>query len=70
MNEPTLCQKFTAIAQIIDNTAYEIAPNIYRRHVDFKPSKSIPIHPLIPLRSFIKDTQHWGVSFPLWTLRG
>lgn len=63
MNAPELCQKFTAIGEIIDDEAYEIESGIYRRNVDFKPSSPASILPLILSLSFIKDKKRWG--YPL-----
>src|ERR1700733_2582642 len=57
-------QKFTAIAQIIDDEPYQpnakrdLKPN--RRNADFKPGEETDIRPLLEKLSFIKNTKHWG----------
>jgi predicted RNA-binding protein len=63
MNEPNLCQKFTAIGQITDFQAYGNSPGIYRRTVNYKSPKSIAIRPLLPKLTFIKSKKLWGLPF-------
>jgi hypothetical protein len=63
MGLPELCQKFTAIGQIIDDKAYVTDNGFYRRNVDFKQAESVSILPLINEFSFIRNKKHWGYSF-------
>jgi predicted RNA-binding protein len=60
-------QAFTAIGQVKDEELYQVqmAPNFvpWRRNVEFKKCKQVPIKPLIDGLSFIKDKNYWGYKF-------
>ncbi len=59
-----LLQKFTAIAQVIDEEPYQInaGDNFkpYRRDVEFKNSQEVEIRPLLEHLTFIKNKKRWG----------
>lgn len=65
----TKLQAFTAIGQIADNIIYlvENAPTLkmFRRKVDYKKVKEIPLIPLIQKLLFIVNKKHWGSVFKL-----
>jgi predicted RNA-binding protein len=60
-------QAFTAIGQVKDEELYqvEMAPGFvpWRRNMDFKKCREIPIKSLVGDLSFIKDKTHWGYMF-------
>jgi predicted RNA-binding protein len=60
-------QAFTAVGQVKDEELYQVqmAPNFvpWRRNVEFKKCKQVPIKPLIDGLSFIKDKNYWGYMF-------
>lgn len=65
--EDALCQRFTAIGEVIGGKAYqyEMFPGFvpYRRDVRFLEAHDVPIRPLIGQLSFIQDKTHWGYAF-------
>jgi hypothetical protein len=65
--QPTPCQCFTAIGQVVDDVVYQhaMSPDFvpFRRNVQFQPCAEIPIGPLIPQLSFISNKQRWGGVF-------
>lgn len=64
-NDP--CRSFTAIGKVNCDPPYqfemtkEFIP--WRRNVNFKLSKVVPIKPLIDQLQFIKDKKRWGFPF-------
>lgn len=60
-------QAFTAIGQIDGDDLYqgEMTPDFHpwRRNVKFYECNEVPIRPLIPELSFIKDPSRWGYMF-------
>ncbi len=62
-----LCQKFTAIGVVQDDTPYQVdmgngfAP--FRRNVDYLKAKDVDIRPLILTLPFIKNKTSWGYVF-------
>ncbi|MGA9049630.1 MAG: EVE domain-containing protein [Dehalococcoidia bacterium] len=69
MNSAEKLQAFTAIGQIADDEIYqvEMSPDFkpYRRKVNFKEAKEVPILTLIGKLDFIMDKAHWGYMFRL-----
>ena len=67
LGEKQLCQRFTAIGEVIGDDIYQVAmaPGFipFRRDIRFLAAKEIPIRPLIDHLSFIKDKNHWGYVF-------
>jgi predicted RNA-binding protein len=65
--EPTICQEFTAIGQVIDAepTQVEQFPGFkpYRRRIRYRKSRPVNIRPLIAELSFIRDKARWGTAF-------
>jgi predicted RNA-binding protein len=65
--EKTLCQKFTAIGEVVGSAVYkvEMFPGFspYRRDICFHPATETPIKPLLEQLSFIKDKSKWGYMF-------
>ncbi|HLJ58221.1 MAG TPA: EVE domain-containing protein [bacterium] len=65
--EPTVCQEFTAIGQVVDAapTQVEQAPGFkpYRRKVRYHKSRAVNIRPLIEKLSFIRNRARWGMAF-------
>jgi predicted RNA-binding protein len=61
------CRKFTAIGKIKNELVYQVRINEdfapFRRSVEFYPSSEVPIEPLIPLFSFIRNKKSWGYLF-------
>ena len=61
------CRKFTAIGKIKDELVYQVRTNEdfapFRRSVEFYPCSEVPIEPLIPLLSFIKNKKSWAYIF-------
>lgn len=61
------CQSFSAIGRVNPGSVYQgdmgggFKP--YRRDVTFLACSQVPIQPLIPDLSFIKNKQHWGYMF-------
>ncbi len=62
--EPKLCQKFTAIGQVVDAepTQVEQFPGFkpWRRGIKYRRATEVDIHPLIERLSFIKNKSRWG----------
>jgi predicted RNA-binding protein len=65
--EPELCQKFTAIGQVVDAEPIQIEqfPGFkpYRRKIKYRKATEADIHPLIDRLSFIKNKSRWGIAF-------
>jgi predicted RNA-binding protein len=65
--EPTPCQKFTAIGSVVGAEVYsfEMFPGFapYRRNIRFLNAKDVSIKPLLERLSFIKDKSKWGYAF-------
>ena len=65
------CQSFTAIGRVTGDQAYLHQLNsdfcAFRKDVDYVKAIDIPIAPLIPELSFIKDKKHWGALISLWS---
>ena len=65
--EKTLCQKFTAIGQVIGEDVYEFEMfagfTPYRRDIRFLQSNDVDIRPLIASLDFIQNKQRWGFPF-------
>jgi predicted RNA-binding protein len=61
------CMRFTAIAKVKDDLVYQVRINEkfspFRRNVEFYPCSEVPIEPLIPLFSFIRNKKSWGYVF-------
>ena len=61
--EATLCQKFTAIGQVVGSEVYtvEMLPGFtpHRRDIRFLETTDTPIRPLLEQLSFIKDKSKW-----------
>ena len=64
---PPGLQAFTAAAYVADGpiTQVEMAPGFrpHRRSVVALATGELPIRPLLPQLSFIRDLQHWGAVF-------
>jgi hypothetical protein len=60
-------QAFTALAQVVDDTPYQIEmmPGFmpWRRNVSFVECKQLPIRDVLDALSFITDKAHWGYKF-------
>lgn len=67
MKEKEAYQKFTAVAQVMDDEIYQVkmAPNFepFRRKVAFFNCSDTEIRPLIEDLDFIKDKRRWGYPF-------
>lgn len=65
--EAALCQRFTAIGEVMDNRVYqfEMSPGFvpWRRDIRFLDADEIPIRPLIEQLAFIRDKRRWGYVF-------
>lgn len=65
--EPTLCQEFTAIGQVIDAEPNQVEqfPGLkpYRRKIRYHKSHAVNIRPLIAELSFIRNKARWGMAF-------
>lgn len=65
--QKTPCRAFTAIGQVNNKEPYQYHMSAdfipWRRDVTFVKSHNALIEPLIPNLSFIKNKQHWGMSF-------
>jgi predicted RNA-binding protein len=65
--EPALCQRFTAIGQVVDSGPIQVEqfPGFkpWRRKVAYREAAEIGIHPLIDRLSFIKNKARWGMAF-------
>ena len=61
------CRRFTAIGRIKDDPVYQARTNKdftpFRRNVEFYPCAEVPIEPLIPLLSFVRNKRSWGYVF-------
>lgn len=62
-----LCQKFTAMGEIVDDTVYQVEMFSgffpHRRNVHFAVCHEVEIKPMIAELDFIKDKQNWGYQF-------
>lgn len=71
-NQTDKCQAFTAIGRVKDDQVYqvELSPNFrpFRIDIDFFPSKSVSILPLIENLTFIQNKRKWGYPFRWGTL--
>ena len=60
-------QAFTAIGEVTGETVYQFDMGggfvPYRRDVKYKECIEVPIQPLIPALTFIKDKTSWGYMF-------
>ncbi len=60
-------QAFTAIGRVTGETVYQYDMGNdfipYRRDVEYFDSVEIPIQPLVPALTFIKNKQSWGYLF-------
>ncbi len=67
LKENTPCQTFTALGKVVDHRIFQFDMENdfqpFRRHIHFIHSTEIPIRPLLPYLSFIKDEKRWGCSF-------
>ena len=67
MEGSELYQKFTAIGEVIDDTAYQVDMGNdfkpFRRNINYFEAKRIDIKPLVPLLPFIKNKNSWGYVF-------
>ncbi len=65
--EPTPCQKFTAIGEVVDDKPVQVEqfPGFkpFRRQIKYHRSQEVSIQPLIKELSFIKNKQYWGMAF-------
>jgi len=65
--EPTPCQAFTAIGEVVGSEVYpiEMFPGFvpYRRDIRFLSASETPIRPLLEHLSFIADKRRWGYAF-------
>jgi predicted RNA-binding protein len=65
--EPTICQQFTAIGQVVDAAPTQVAQSPgfkpYRRKVDYRPCTPVDIRPLIGELSFIENKARLGAAF-------
>jgi predicted RNA-binding protein len=65
--EPELCQKFTAIGQVVDREPVRVEqfPGFkpWRRRIRYRRAMEIDVHPLIGRLSFIKNKSRWGAAF-------
>lgn len=62
-----LCQKFTAIGKVTDDTIYSFDMGEgfipFRRNIAFYPCEEVSILPLIERLEFIQNKKHWGYPF-------
>lgn len=67
LEEKELCQKFTAIGQIIDDKEYQVEQFSgfmpWRRNVVYYKSIDVDIRPIVNDLSFIKSKTSWGMVF-------
>lgn len=74
-SEPELCQKFTAIGQVVDSEPVRVRQfpgfNPYRRKIKYRKAREADIRPLIERLSFIKNKSRWGMGhgFSFWIPR-
>jgi len=65
--EPKLCQKFTAIGQVVDAepTQAEQFPGFkpWRQGIKYRRATEVDIHRLTESLSFIKNESRWGAAF-------
>lgn len=66
-NEKALCQQFTAIGKIMNESAYQADMGNgfkpFRRDVKYLKAKDLDIRPLIERLPFIKNKRSWGYTF-------
>jgi predicted RNA-binding protein len=62
-----LCQKFTAIGQVVDADPMQVEqfPGFkpWRRKIKYRRATEVDIHPLIERLSFIENKSRWGAAF-------
>ncbi|WP_207215441.1 EVE domain-containing protein [Rickettsiales endosymbiont of Peranema trichophorum] len=67
MTGAELCQKFTAIGEVIDDTSYQVDMGSgfkpFRRGIRYFEAKHTDIKPLVPCLPFIKNKNSWGYVF-------
>ena len=67
MHKPNLCQKFTAIGIVKDETPYQVEIENdfkpFRRNVEYIKAQNVNIKPLIQDLAFIKNKKSWGYVF-------
>lgn len=60
-------QQFTAVCFVKDAPPYqkELFPDFipWRRDVEYKQAKAVPIKPLLDDLSFVTNKRHWGMNF-------
>jgi hypothetical protein len=60
-------QAFTAIGQVVGEAVYQFDMGggfiPYRRDVKYLPCNDLPIQPLVPALTFIKNKSSWGYVF-------
>ena len=65
--KPKLCQRFTAIGQVVDIAPIQVEqfPGFrpWRRRIKYRRASEVDIHPLIERLSFIKNKSRWGAAF-------
>lgn len=65
--KPKLCQKFTAIGQVVDAEPSQVEqfPGFkpWRRRIKYRRAAEIDVRPLIGELSFIKNKPRWGAAF-------
>ena len=63
----TIVQAFTAIAQIKDKDVYQVVINDtfqpYRKNAVYEECQEVSIRPLIEKLDFITNEKHWGLRF-------
>ncbi|AWV98271.1 EVE domain-containing protein [Arcticibacterium luteifluviistationis] len=61
------CQEFTALGKVKDDEVFQFQMTAdfqpFRRRIDFIPSTSVSILPLINDLHFIQNKKHWGYPF-------
>ncbi len=61
------CRKFTALARVKDDRVYQVRMSRdfqpFRRDVEFRQCREVPIEPLVAGLSFIKNKKSWGYVF-------
>ena len=67
MNTKTPYQRFTAIGEVQDEEAKQVAqqPGFcpYRRKTNYRTCKEVEVKPLLQQLSFVKNKDRWGMAF-------
>ena len=56
-------QRFTGLAEVVDEEPFEVDGWQWRRRVKFLATSEVPIHPLIEQLEFIPNKKSWGFPF-------